>query len=162
MKGAKFSWVPKSHYRVSAAEAVGKRLFKITERKGGGLCPEDVIEDARKTTSPLHEFFEWNNAKAAHEHRLERARHITRSLVVTYTDVRNTGPQTMRALVCLESRKDEAHTYVPTMTVMSNAAMRKELVAQALRELAGWRKRYAHLKELSNLFDKIDQFDAAA
>lgn len=52
------------------------------EREDGHLDPEGVINDARDDASPLHSYFEWNDAQAAHEHRLSQARRLIRSVKI--------------------------------------------------------------------------------
>jgi len=53
-------------------------------RANGTLTPEIVVADAQDPDSPLHGEFEWDDAHAAHQHRLDQARRIIRkvSLVV--------------------------------------------------------------------------------
>lgn len=48
-----------------------KRLQEI--EKNGRVTPEEVVEDARDPASPLHSHFEWDDAEAAHQHRLGQA-----------------------------------------------------------------------------------------
>lgn len=59
---------------------VEQRLAEIEDE--GRLTPDAVVEDARSESSPLHGLFEWDDAKAAHKQRIERARTIIRSVVV--------------------------------------------------------------------------------
>jgi hypothetical protein len=42
----------------------------------GRITPEDVVQDAADPESPLHPYFDWDDAQAAHKHRLEQARTI--------------------------------------------------------------------------------------
>jgi hypothetical protein len=46
----------------------------------GNLSPDAVIDVARKPSNPLHEFFDWNDATAAHSYRIEQARTLIRSV----------------------------------------------------------------------------------
>lgn len=50
--------------------------------KHGSITPELVIEAARNPESPLHDQFEWDVKKAAHEHWLDVARSLIRSVRV--------------------------------------------------------------------------------
>lgn len=54
-------------------------------RKSGEITPEMVIEDAKKTNSPLHNYFEWDDSKAAREYRLQQARELIRSVTIIST-----------------------------------------------------------------------------
>ena len=44
----------------------------------GSLKPSTVVEEARAESSPLHGDFEWEDGKAAHQHRLHQARTLIR------------------------------------------------------------------------------------
>lgn len=68
---------------MSRQELVRKALAAL--ESDGRLTAEDVVRAARTTTSPLHEFFEWDDEKAAHEHRLGQARALIRSVQVRVT-----------------------------------------------------------------------------
>jgi hypothetical protein len=46
------------------------------------LTTESVVEEARSADSPLHPAFEWDDPRAAHQYRLDQARHLIRALVV--------------------------------------------------------------------------------
>mgnify|MGYP003421519919 FL=1 len=53
--------------------------------KRGRLTPETVLDTARNPKSPLHDQFEWDDTAAAHQHRLQQARVLIRSVVVNIT-----------------------------------------------------------------------------
>jgi hypothetical protein len=47
------------------------------------LTPEAVVEAARDEASPLHGYFEWDDASAAHAHRLHQARVLIKGWRIT-------------------------------------------------------------------------------
>lgn len=51
-------------------------------RKHGTLTAELVVEDAKRSDSPLHEMFEWDTQKAAMQHWLDVARQLIRNVRV--------------------------------------------------------------------------------
>jgi hypothetical protein len=55
----------------------GEELLRIYEERGE-LTPSIVVEEAEDEESPLHDRFEWDNDKAAHEYRLAQARTLIR------------------------------------------------------------------------------------
>ena len=57
----------------------GLRLVQLTP-KNGRLHPSVVVQDAKSLLSPLHDWFEWNDQKAAKKHRLNQARELIRSI----------------------------------------------------------------------------------
>ena len=44
------------------------------------LAAEKLLEEATPEDSRLHEIFQWDDAKAGHQHRLSQARHLLRSI----------------------------------------------------------------------------------
>lgn len=73
---------------VSKNDILREQLEAIrASSESGVLEAEDVVESARSADSPLHRFFEWDDAKAAHQHRLSQARRLIRMVtVVTKTE----------------------------------------------------------------------------
>lgn len=69
--------------RLSGIEAntVGGELDRIREANGE-LTPENTVDGARRPDSPIHVCFEWDDCKAAHEHRLLQARNLIRSICI--------------------------------------------------------------------------------
>ncbi|MBU1082815.1 MAG: hypothetical protein KKB59_20260, partial [Spirochaetes bacterium] len=63
------------------AQIYGERLDKIRQAKGGFFKAEDVIEDAKSKSSPLHSFFEWKDTVAAAKYRLQQAQTLTGSIM---------------------------------------------------------------------------------
>lgn len=63
-------------------EQIKARLQELADKNDGRLTPEQVVEDAKDVTSPLHTEFQWDDAKAAISWRLETARRIIRSVKV--------------------------------------------------------------------------------
>lgn len=64
---------------------IRERLAMLEKAGGGVLTPDAVVRDARKADSPLHRFFEWDRAKAAHAHWLDQARALIVSVRVQVT-----------------------------------------------------------------------------
>lgn len=57
-------------------------LAAIAERRGGILRAEDVVLEAADPNHPLHDEFEWDDARAGAAHRIEQARSLIRSVKV--------------------------------------------------------------------------------
>lgn len=57
--------------------------LKSLERDGR-LTPAEVVEDARKKSSPLHDHFEWDVKEAAQARWLDTARRLIRTVQVEY------------------------------------------------------------------------------
>jgi hypothetical protein len=65
---------------MNSSEQKGQILDAIAKANGGKLTPELVVLAARNPEHPLHGEFDWDDASAAHQHRLSTARAIIRSV----------------------------------------------------------------------------------
>ena len=129
-------------------------LKSIARRHNGVLRADDVVEFARNPESRLHNAFEWDDSKAAEQHRLHQARMLIRVTVevIPYTDT------DFRAFVSLHGdRAQPRGGYRTTEAVLSNDDMRAALIEEALRDLQFWRRKYAQLKEFAAVYEAIDQ-----
>lgn len=59
-------------------------LQALADAHDGRLSPEIVVQSARDPASPLHSRFEWDDTKAAEEHRRSQARTLIRSVRVEF------------------------------------------------------------------------------
>ena len=58
----------------SMKKTASEAINAIAARNGGRVTPEEVIDAARRTDSPLHDYFDWDDTSAAHKYRIEQAR----------------------------------------------------------------------------------------
>lgn len=144
-------------YRIGNQDAqeYGERLEILAEQNDNQLEPAVVVDDARNKLSPLHDCFEWDDSKAAHAHRLERARYLIRSVEVV---IRRDGKEFQtRAFHNVIIRRN-AHTeraYAAVERVMSEPELRQQVIEKALHELESWQRRYSEYKELGMVFAVI-------
>jgi len=145
-----------AHLSDAQAARYGSRINYLMEKRGF-VTPQIVVEDAEKTTSPLHNYFTWNNDEAAVKWRIEQAKMLIRSIVVTViSDDKPEVRQFFSVTPSSEMRTEAKKVYVTLNTVMNDEAKKDEVIAYALRELRGWRERYAQYQELDDLTFGID------
>jgi hypothetical protein len=128
--------------------AIVAELERIATRNGGLLKPEKVVEAARREESPLHSHFDWNDTAAAQAWRIHQARNLIR-VVVTFIGEDKTAA---RVFVSLTPDRPEHNGYRAMTFVMGDEASRKQLLADALEELARFQQKYSALKELAGVF----------
>lgn len=122
------------------------------------LDPKVVLGEAKKKASPLHECFEWDDGKAAHEHRLHQARQLIR-VAVTIIPAINSGA--VRQYVSISTlRRTDTGSYLATVDVMNDAERYKQMLADALTTLRGLERRYAHIRELSPIWSALADMTA--
>jgi hypothetical protein len=127
-------------------------------RKGnesGLLVPDEVVTAATDPQNPLHECFEWDDAKASHAYRVWQAR----VLIARVRIVRD--EQTEKAIPMFVSimrdRAEEGGGYRTLESVLLDQTLYGELLATALSELRAFQERYASFKELKPVFAAIGE-----
>lgn len=120
-----FSFRPGSRVKGVDAETAGKELARLSNR--GSLTPAAVVAASKPEDAPLHDAFEWDDAKAASEHRLNQARGLIRAVCVVYEAEEEPRP------VYVHVTTEESATYEPLRAVVR----RPDLYAIALSELRG-------------------------
>lgn len=129
---------------------VAASVLNRLNKKHGAVTPDAVVKEASKKSSPIHDWFEWDDTEAAKKYRLEQARELIRSVHVTI--VGNDEGHTVRAFVHMG--RDVG--YEDIHTVLSVRDKREEMLARALRELEAFRRKYADLEELASVFAAIE------
>lgn len=125
-------------------QVVGKHLMALAQRLGrpfDAFTPDDVIEDARDPSSPLHSLFQWDNMLAAEQYRRVQARLILGG--IRFRVEQAAAPTTIAFVnVRLEG---QGRAYVPTTLAMRNTELARQVRADALHGLQGWQRRYREL-----------------
>ena len=148
-----YGWRPGSRVSLDAQKA-GEALARLQKGKNDLLEPSDIVEAARDGKSVLHTHFEWDDTVAAEAYRCDQARELVRSLTI---DISRSNLETkpVRAFVNVEAGGERGYT--STVTAMSSADLRKQVIERAWSELEAWRRRHAELTELGRIFTMIDQ-----
>lgn len=153
----KYAWRPGSRVSIDADKA-GRELARI-EKAEGELTPTAVLDRARSANSALHDHFEWDDSKAAEQHRLSQAGELIRSITVDVTHSNVEPAKTVRAFVSVQREGERA--YVGLQRAMSDDDLRRQVLERAWAELLSFRKRYADLEELAGVFAAMDKAKAA-
>lgn len=121
---------------------VEAELHRLKNRKGI-IKPEKVVEAAENPSSPLHSYFEWDDAKASHQWRLTEARELLRSFRI----VREADEEATPVFVSLLMDRATGG-YRETSEVLKSADLTAELQRTAVEELEIWSRRHAMLTTL--------------
>lgn len=124
-------------------------------RSEGQSDPHGIVESARDRKSPLHTWFDWDDATAAQSHRLQQARQLVTSIRVVF--MRNKKEHVAPAFVSIEFSEEgngvtHHREYVPTIRAVNDPSMRRQMLEEAASDLQSWRNRYEHLNEFSRVF----------
>lgn len=108
-----------------ANNQVALALAAIAAANGGKITPDQVVAAAQDPASPLHECFEWDDEKAAVEHRRDQARALIRSVEVKVQigDVVLKAPAYIR-----DPEAEKAQGYATVTRLRSNEDIAREAV----------------------------------
>lgn len=139
-----YTWRPRTKFNIDA-QVAGEELAKIKGHNSGDLSPEMVVNAAKEPSSPLHAVFEWDNDKAAHQHRLTTAGLLIRSIVVTVTPANDSSPKPVSAIVT------PAPAGGGTAAVVSEAELHKKKFDRGLKALDEWIATYGGMPEFAQV-----------
>lgn len=138
-------------------DVIVSELKKVVRVGKGTVTPESVVGYAENLPkgNPLHDYFEWNNNKAAREYRIVQARELLR-VTVDYLPHKTGGYVKVRAFQSLSPDRNKDGGYRITADVLNDEEMKKVLLADAIRELMAFQRKYHDLKELTVVFESIE------
>jgi len=148
MAKKKYRAAPRAPFNDKMAAIIGG----ILEQFGDSLTPEQLVEIARPTRSPIHKLFCWDNTKAANMYRVEQARYIIRHVEIEI--VYDKKPMRTRAYhaVVIDSEAPNEKHYTSIAAIQKSPELASQVIRQAGRELKGWRTRY---KDYSSIFGGV-------
>lgn len=136
--------------RIKIAKRYAEELHALYEEHGS-LSPAVVVAWAKDhPESALHGRFQWDDTKAAHEHRLWQARQVITEVRVEYAP-----SKTHQVYVSpIEERRDG---YVALVDVLSDEQRRARFLAQALTDYQRLGEKYAELTELAGIRAAVER-----
>lgn len=126
------------------AESVGAELERI-HREYGEVTPPVVVEQARDPENPMHAAFNWDDAAAAHEHRLQQARTLIRAVVVRYEPDREPEPYLVHVTYSDPDGKERG-AYKPVEVVVRDADLYESAREELAAKLAGSKRAFRELQ----------------
>lgn len=115
----------------------------------GRLTPELVVETASDPDHPLYGRFEWLDAEAAHQHRLDQARGLIRQVRVTYRN--SSGEQRSTRSYHSFRAPEGGYSYVPTEKVVESPMLTRILLADMRRDWLALKRRYESFEEFAEM-----------
>lgn len=141
-------------------ERVRAALAAIVERSQGVLNPRDVLDVARDPAHVLHSYFDWDDTSAGERYRLLQVgvlvRHVRLTVVKPDPVTREVQITTTRGYQSRPSMRRSSGGYEQINAILADSEKRAELLAQVVRELASYRRRYAELSELHAVWLAVD------
>jgi hypothetical protein len=136
-------------------QIAGEVLESIKEETGV-LNADVVVEKAKDIENPLHNYFEWDDSKAANEFRLTQANYLIRSIKVEIIQENKPNVEIKRAFTNIKEVENKG--YMLTEDILKDTQLSFLMLKQAHKELMDWKERYKNLLELSEVFDYINNY----
>ena len=140
-------------------EVVAERLEVIRKANDGLLIPRTVVKDARPKRSPLHPCFDWDVNVAAERWWEYQATRLIRSVVTVENE--DTSANEGKIIYVGVGTSQTKSRYMTVVDALSDEECRHIILAQALAQLRGIKRRYESLHELSLVWDAIDSTQAS-
>ena len=134
------------------AARIHEEIEEVAKKNGGVAPVEAMVSVWQSNNTHGHAGLEWDNEIAGHEHRKSQARKLMASIEVTYAEAPDVKTRAFEVV-----RSTPTKGYRRTDLIMSNRSEREELMQRAQRELQSFKKRYASLVELQDVFASIDE-----
>ena len=145
-----------AHFSQTNAQIYGECLDEIAMKKNGTIKPKDVVEKAGKKSSPLHDYFDWDNNSAGEKYRLHQARNLINSItVIIKYDHKEKEQKAFFSVNESPNEEDVNKTYVVMERVMTEPELRKQVLERAVNEAEYWQQKYMDYKELGKIFVAI-------
>lgn len=151
MPGMTYQWRGQNRLPVKA-QAAGEEIEHLRKRANGPLQPAAVVDAARDEKAVLHPCFEWDDSLAAERHREDQARYLIGALVVK---VAPKGVE-REARAFVNVVQEDQQGYTALHVALSDAELRKQVLARAWAELKTWQERYRTYSELAEVHAAID------
>ena len=133
-----------------------KILIELMKKNGGNLTPEMILDFARPKKSPLHDYFEWDNTKAAEQWRLHRARIMTTRIFFNSVSGPKDTVTKHRYFASVRDPDAGTRSYVSAVRGLANEDQREQIIADAKQYLRSARDALARLKVLTDLVGDLD------
>ena len=132
-----------SRIKQADAEIIGPALEKIKQRHKT-LTAELILAEARRRRSPLNQFFEWDDTKAANQYRLVQARTMRGAIEVVINETKIPAFHRVTVLVQSEDQKKPkpVSVFLGIEDILESEAMVDQWINQAKLDLVAYRNRY--------------------
>ncbi|MHC4202412.1 MAG: hypothetical protein ACYSU0_20665 [Planctomycetota bacterium] len=136
------------------SDVVRQALEAIALASGGVLTPEGVVNAARDPQHPLHSRFIWDDAIAAHAHRIETARRIIRSVK---TEIQTTTYGVVVPIYLRDpDRRHDEQGYRPTVDIRTDQDVARSAMIAELRRVQAALERARAVAEALGYLDDLE------
>ena len=130
-------------------------VIALADRNNGKLTPELVVRAAQAKSSPLHDYFDWDDKIAGARWRLEQARELIRSVKIDITTSTVTIPAPLFIRDPNMSSDDQG--YMSVVRLRSDQQMAREAVVAEFDRAGAALARAKAVAAALNLENEVEQ-----
>jgi hypothetical protein len=153
-----------SNIKRDRIQEYGEFLWKLKEENGEVLKTSFVVEKAKPKSSPIHDFFEWDDKIAGHKYREWQARYLLSQIEIV--EVVDGAEERIKAFhnisIANSDDKTKERGYVTLADVRENQNYLDIVLENAKNEIISWEKRYSQYKKLKKFRPLMPLFRAVA
>lgn len=140
-------------------QIVGERIEHLLSEHNNRLTPEDILNDAKNSESPLHVFFQQSLEDKAYKWDIQVARVIMNSLRIVY--VNTSGDDDVKYALYSARQEDDKRKreYLHTDLVEVNEVARANIVEQCESQLRSLQRKYKFLEELPSMATLLEDIE---
>ena len=146
-----YSWEVGGNFASFAKNMDANKVGKELEKLGEDITASGVVAIARKKSSEMHDFFEWDDSKAGPKYREIQARQLINMLKVTYTKGDKETPP-VKAYVNVK----RCSGYSQIDKAVNDVNRYQMLLNRAYEDLRIVRNRYTELEEIQERLAFLD------
>jgi hypothetical protein len=147
-----YQWAGGGEIAQQDANIVGPELDRIKEESNGVIVPEKVVEYARKKQSPMHNCFDWDDVKVAHEFRIIQAKMIISSIRIISHQSDDT---TVKQLAFVPYKTTEQNGYIDAKVAAANMDTRQFIIQLAAGKIDDIQRKMRLFKDLCDEADAL-------
>lgn len=150
------------------ANIYGQAIEEFIEQDGG-ITPESLTSYAKDKNSVFHDWFEWDNKKAAHQYRLTQAREMLRSIqIVVQTDQEEVTVRAFHPVVIGDKKEDDTewpftYSWQSTQRIYEDGELERQIDERFKRELKAFINKFRnhqslakHIEILNGILTELD------
>src|SRR3990167_9555092 len=118
----------------------------------GGVQAKDVVEHSRPEEAPLHSQFEWDDAKAGEEWRIQQAR----VLMSQFTIENNSDVRAVSHVIYELETGETDRAYFTYETIQARPELKKAFLKQFAKHVESMKRKYAEALSVYKLINEVE------
>lgn len=152
MEDKNYSANPNTGIDSRKATVYGAELQRLTASYNGMLSADEVVKEAARRSSPLHDYFDWDDSEAGRNWRRHQARLLLASIRIEVKE----APEPIHLFKNVKISGGEGRAYVPTVEALASDEYRQQIMTQLYARLSSINKELRLYREFGKVSEQIE------